>query len=284
MTGDAPAARSAVAGDDGGESLDSAVALLRQRALPLLVPAAVLAAAEQWLLALLRTRAELAPPFWFPGDDWGRWWEITVTGLALEVGIIALLGAYAGAAAGPALLGHRTGGWRLWWRARPIGALLIALALTVLAWFATYLGGVGLVLVGAFFGLVTPVLAMDRVGNPFRALGRSASLSASGGLRVARIRILGYLTWLVIRFALGTGWLAVAALVLGLSDVSGADWLPWATAIAWGLANTVAYAALACLDAVLLVEARIRVEGLDIALRHRRARGGDEAAILVVAR
>ncbi|KUL30970.1 hypothetical protein [Actinoplanes awajinensis] len=267
-----------------GESLDGAIVLLRRRALPLLLVAAVLAAGEQVLLTSLRADAGLMPPFYLPGADAGDWWRTVVTGLAAEVGIIALLGAYAGAATGPALLGRAAGGWRLWLRTRPWWSVPVALLLAALAWPAGWAGLFGLVVLYGLFGLATPLLTLDRVSGPLTALGRSARLSTRGGLRVTRIRIVGYLTWLGIRFALGTGWIAVASLVTDVTDVSGADWLHWALPIAWGLANTVAYAALACLDAVLLVEARIRTEGLDIVLGRARARGEDDAAALVAGR
>ncbi|WP_203817905.1 hypothetical protein [Paractinoplanes ferrugineus] len=265
-----------------GESLDCAVVLLRQRAVPLLVVSAVLAAGEQWLLGVLRAGAGLLPPYYEPHarlHQWGDWWQILATGFALEVGIVAVLGAYAGAAAGPALLGRPAGGWSLWRRARLGRTLPVALLLAVAAWPLAWGGVVGLLALCALFGLATPILAMERTGNPLRALGRSAALSVRGGLRVARVRFLGYLTWLAIRFALGAAWLAVADTVLGLAG-AGSGWVRWATPVAWGLANTVAYAALACLDAVLLVESRIRTEGLDIGVRRSRARGEDETAML----
>jgi hypothetical protein len=50
------------------------------------------------------------------------------------------------------------------------------------------------------------------------------------------------------------------------------------------LANAVAYSALACVAAVLLLETRIRTEGLDIAIGRARSRGEDDAAVLVYAR
>ncbi|MBB4743489.1 putative anti-sigma-YlaC factor YlaD [Actinoplanes octamycinicus] len=263
-----------------GESLDGAVALLRQRALPLLVAAAILAAGEQWLLTLVGAAEDLPAVYDWTQADFDVWWPSIATGLALEVGIIALLGAFAGAAAGPALLGRVMSHREVLRRSRPGRALLIAVLLTAVAWPAAYAGLVGFVLLYGLFGLATVILTMDRVGNPVTALIRSARLSGRG-LRVARIRILGFLVWLGIRFALGVGWMAVAGLILGFSRPS---WLGWAATFAWTLANTVAYAALACLDAVLLVEARIRTEGLDIALNRSRSRGEDEAATLVVAR
>ncbi|WP_221320438.1 hypothetical protein [Actinoplanes sp. L3-i22] len=267
-----------------GESLDSAVALLRQRALPLLVVAAVLAAGEQVLLTRMRLAVpSLYPPFWFPDEwDFAAWWQIVATGLAIEVGIITLLGAFTGAAAGPALLGRSMGNGAVLRRARLGWALLIAVLLAAVAWPAAYFGLAGVIVLYALTGLTTPILTLDRPGNPFGALWRSARLSGRGGLRVVRIRILGYLSWLGIRAALGLGWIAVADMLA--YNVLDASWLSWAVPAAWGVANTVAYAALACLDAVLLVEARIRTEGLDIALNRSRARGEDEAATLVDAR
>ncbi|GAA2900734.1 hypothetical protein Acy02nite_85230 [Actinoplanes cyaneus] len=264
-----------------GESLDGAVALLRQRALPLLAVAAVLAAGEQVLVTRMRAAAPgLEPPFYLPDHfNFGVWWQILATGLAIEVGIITLLGAFTGAAAGPALLGRPASHGTVLRRTRVVWALLLALLLAAVAWPAAYFGLVGVVLLYALTGLVTPVLTLDRPGNPVVALGRSVRLSARGGLRVGRVRIVGYLTWLGIRGALGLGWIAVGDLLA--YNFLGASWLDRAVPIAWGVANTVAYAALACLDAVLLVEARIRTEGLDIALNRSRARGEDESETLV---
>ena len=60
----------------------------------------------------------------------------------------------------------------------------------------------------------------------------------------------------------------------------GGDLVAWLVPVAWGVVNTVAYAALACLDAALLVETRIRTEGLDIEIERERARGGDGSGAL----
>ncbi|GIF02573.1 hypothetical protein [Actinoplanes siamensis] len=270
-------------GTTAGESLDSAVALVRQRALPLLSMAALLAAGEQWLLTGMRRAVPLQPPF-FLFDSWNfdAWWRIVATGLATEVAIVTLLAAFAGAAVAPALLGRAATHRELFRRTPVLASLLVAAVLAGIAWPAAYAGLVAVIALYALTGLATPILAMERTGNPFVALFRSVALSARGGLRVARIRILGYLSWLAIRFALGLGWIAVADLLAW--DVTEAGWLDWAVPGAWVVANTAAYAALGCLDAVLLVEARIRTEGLDIALNRSRARGEDETAVLVTAR
>ncbi|WP_052311673.1 MULTISPECIES: hypothetical protein [unclassified Actinoplanes] len=294
MRGEAGAAVLPLRVATAGESLDNAVALLRRRALPLLVMAAVLAAGEQVLLHRLRTGLYLRPPFYWPdmGYDpyygyrgqpgaFGVWWQVVATGLATEVLIITLLGAYAGAAAGPALVGRSVTNRGVLRRTPPWSALLIAVVLAAAAWPLAYLGLVGLIVLYGLFGLAVPMLAFDGV-NPVRAVVRSGQLSVRTGARVARVRILGYLTWLGIRAALGFGWIAVAGMLA--VNVADAGWLDWVVPIAWGIANTVAYAALACLDAVLLVDARIRTEGLDIALHRARARGEDDAAVVAGAR
>ena len=130
------------------------------------------------------------------------------------------------------------------------------------------------------FSLTSAVLVIDRSGNPFGALWRSARLTARGGLRGFWTLICAYLTWFVIRFALGSGWVWI------LTRLSGGEpaWLTWLTPAAWALANAVAYSALGCVAAVLLVETRIRTEGLDIAIGRARSRGEDPAATLGHAR
>ena len=55
----------------------------------------------------------------------------------------------------------------------------------------------------------------------------------------------------------------------------------WLVLLMWGLAGAVSCAALACFDAVLVIDTRIRTEGLDIALRRAVANGTDPAEALV---
>jgi hypothetical protein len=260
-----------------GELLDSAMSLVRQRALLLLSAAAVLAVAEQLVLAPLREAAGLSAPYFWPSGSVGVWWALIALGFAMEATIITLLGGLAAAAAVPALLGRQVRDRALWRAGRPPSTVAAAVLFGGACGVAAFMGFLPLIFVYGLFGLAAPALVIDRAGNPFSALARSARLASRSGLRACWIRLVAYLTWFAIRFALGAGWIALLLTFSGTNP----QWLYWATPIAWALANTVAYASLACVDAMLLVEARIRSEGLDIAISRARSRGEDEAAALV---
>nr|WP_230416941.1 hypothetical protein [Micromonospora tarapacensis] len=244
--------------------LDSAVLLLRGHASVLLPFSAALAAGEQLVLLPLRTAVAAVPPLWWaPGlDGLAPYWLLLTVGAATEAMIILLVGNPAGRAAGGALLGHRATAGELW---RPTGArwgataLLCVLVGTIMmlvslpgpTWFVGF----------ALLGAVAPALVVDRV-TPARAIARSATLALRLDGRAGALRVLGYLVWWLIRVGLGWG-LFTGLTTLGLI----AD--GWAHAVAmlvWAAVNAVAYAALACLDAVIHLETRIRTEGLDIHL------------------
>jgi len=264
-----------------GELLDAAMALLRSRALPLLVAGVLLGLLEQALLVPLRAAALVTPPYYGPArGHFGQWWSITSVGFASEIVILTLLGALAAAAAGPALLGRAVRHRQLWARTRPLSTVVVALFLGAVGLAGAVAGLVPWLLIYGLFSLAPAVLVIDRSGNPFGALWRSAQLTVRGGLRGFWTLICAYLTWFVIRFALGSGWVWV------LTRLSGGEpaWLSWLTPAAWALANAVAYSALACVAAVLLLETRIRTEGLDIAIGRARGRGEDDSAALVHAR
>ncbi|MFC4068451.1 hypothetical protein [Actinoplanes subglobosus] len=267
-----------------GEILDAAVALLRRHAAPLLTLALALSAAEQLLLSQLRTFAELSPPlyYWRITSEDIDWVPVVATGLATEAFIIALLGAVAGAAAGPALLGRRIRDRDVLRRSRPLTALLVAAILAVITFGAAVAGFIGVIFVYGLAGLAAAVLTVDRTANPFTAIGRAVGRCTRNGMRGVFLRLLGYLVWLAIRIALGSGWIVAADMVTSVAGWSW--WLDWAVPIAWALANAVAYAALGCLDAVLLLEIRIRTEGLDIAVNRARSLGKDPATALAVRR
>ena len=258
-----------------GELLDAAMALLRRRALPILLASAVLATAEQLLLAPARRAAFLTPPFYGPAEEHiGAWWTVVAAGFGTELVIVTLLGALAGAAAGPALLGREVRDRELWRHTRPVATVFLAVTLGCTGAVGAFLGLVPWMLVFGLFGMTAPALVIDRARNP---LGRSAGLSVRAGLRGFWILQAAYLTWFCVRFSLGAGWTQLASFVTG-AEPSRAWWIG---PLAWGLANTIAYAALACVGAVLLLDVRVRTEALDIAISRTRSRGGDEAAALV---
>ncbi|WP_433797062.1 hypothetical protein [Actinoplanes sp. CA-252034] len=266
-----------------GEILDAAVALLRRHAAPLLTLSLALSALEQLLLAKVRTFSSaggLVFHFWRIKSEQIDWVPAVAAGLAGEAFIIAVLGACAGAAAGPALLGRPLSGRQLLRRARPLPALLLALTLAALTFGAAVAGFIGVIFVYGLAGMATAVLTVDRTANPFTAMGRAVGRATRTGMRGVFLRLLGYLVWLAIRLALGTGWIVTADMIAPVTG--GAWWVTWAVPVSWALANAVAYAALACLDAVLLLEIRIRTEGLDISVNRARSLGTDPAHALVV--
>jgi hypothetical protein len=252
-----------------GELLDAAVQLLRINARLLLIAAFVLAVCEQAVLFPLRAAAGVAGTTdLFTSDDGGLWWLVFCIGLTTEGVVLALLGGLTGAAAGPALLGTPAPArdlLRQWGRRAPallvlalaVGLILLPSAVVALPWFYFF---------GAI-GLAAPALVVDRVG-PGGALARSFNL-APVGLRGVAIRLGSYGGWAAIRVAIGWGTGALLETVLPsdalLSRV--------ATVTVWVLANTVVYAALASLDAVLYLESRMRVEGLDVAVGRSRRLG-----------
>jgi len=259
-----------------GELLDAAMTLLRARAVPLLALAGVLAVLEQALLMPLRQLASASPPVYGPArGSFGLWWTLVATGFAAEAFIICVLGAVAAAAAGPALLGRPLRDRELWGRTRPLVVLPAAAGFAALCGVAAFAGFVGWLLAYGFFGLVSAVLVIDRAGS----FGRAARLAGRNGMRGAWTRLAAYLTWFAVRMVLGAGWVAFFSAVSGDAP----EWLTWLVPLAWAFANTIAYAALACVDAVLLLETRIRTEGLDIAISRARSRGEDDAAPLVYA-
>ncbi|GAA2561570.1 hypothetical protein GCM10010435_36730 [Winogradskya consettensis] len=259
-----------------GELLDAAMTLLRARALPLLATAFVLAGLEQAVLVPLRGFAQVSAPLYLPEDGhFGAWWTLVSAGFGIEGFIICVLGALAAAAAGPALVGQSVRDRELWTRMRPISTLVTAIVLGTICGIAAFAGFVGWIFAYGLFGLVSGVIVIDRAGPSFV---RAARLASRGGLRGVWTRLAAYLTWLAVRVVLGAGWVAAFDLFTGGGLP---DWSSWAAPIAWTLANTVAYAALGCVDAVLVLETRIRTEGLDIAVSRARSRGEDPAVALV---
>jgi hypothetical protein len=272
-----------------GELLDASVALLRTRAGLLITAGFLAAAAEQALLLPLRRLADLDLRY-LPADDrWPEWTLLVVVGFATEASAIAGLGGPAAAAAPRALLGRAAP--RPERAARPAaataavavvaGAACGSVAATGYAWPATWFL-LALVTVPLWIwaygslGLAVPAVVVDRLG-PARAIRRSVRLSSRSVLRTVRIRVLGYAGWFTVRLAWGTGALSLVGLVYTSPDTTMDALLISAVYL---VVNALAYPMLACLDAVLHLEARIRTEGLDIALRQALHRGVETAPLL----
>lgn len=278
-----------------GELLDAAVALLRVR-WRLLVGCGVAAAAvEQAVLFPLRRLADVDASYYPPDDRWENWTLLVVVGFATEAAIIAGLGFPAGRLAPRALLGSAAPASEP--AVRPVSAVvpvaaaagvLVGLAVAPLLWWQPpdLVSLVGLAVFVAFpiwvwvygsVGLAVPAVVIDRL-DPVRAAGRSIVLAHRGALRTVRVRVLAYLAWFLLRLAWGLGALTLISLVYTSPGPTGDNVLMAAVYLA---ANALGYPALACLDAVLHLEARMRTEGVDIALRRALDRGRDPAPALI---
>ncbi|PMR60554.1 hypothetical protein C1A38_13800 [Verrucosispora sp. ts21] len=247
-----------------GELLDSAVLLLRGHLGALLPLAGALALVEQLLLLPLRSAVGVEPPLWWTLSmgSLGPFLVLLAIGAATEAMIITLLGNPAARAAGSALVG-RPASVRDLLRPRDArwGATLLLCPVVGVTMLLASLPGPTWFLGFALLGGVAPALALDRL-RPLRAPARSVTLALRVGGRAAGLRLLGYLVWWLLRVGLAWG------LFTGLSGLNLIA-TGWAVAVAmllWTAVNMVGYAGLACLDAVLHVETRIRTEGLDIRL------------------
>ncbi len=262
-----------------GELLDAGISLLRRHPARLLGLSAALAVAEQLALLPLRFSTDLVPPHYLPNWLGGipGFWLLLSVGAGTELVAVTLLGAAAASCAVPALLGPAAGGPRRIgvrrWAVLVVLALLLGLAGAVGFGLAT----LGWPVVIVCTGLIAPVYAVDlvpggpgRPGDPpgrpiglWRSVGRGFGLVFGSGLRPGAVRLLNYLAWLLVRLALGTGLLATVRLAVDIrSDLAEAV----LAMVGYALADTVAYAAAGCLDAVLHLETRIRLEGLDLAV------------------
>lgn len=260
-----------------GEVLDAAVSLMRGYGRVLVPVAAVLALAEQLVLGPLRVAASADPPAYLPDLNLlGVYWLLLCVGAATEATIIAALGGLTSRAAGAAVLGHRLPARELLrLPGSRFGAVALVAGMVGVIMFGASLAGPVWVIGYALCGLAVPALVLDRVG-PGGALGRGAVLAGRSGLRAGAIRVLGYLAWLAIRVGIGFGGIAA----LSLAGVDDPHWTGLISAAAWLVVNSIAYPTLACLDAVLLLETRMRTEGLDILLSRARRHGPLTPALL----
>jgi hypothetical protein len=274
-----------------GELLDAAVTLLRVRG-PLLVGlGAAAASAEQAVLFPLRRLADVDSSYYPADDRWAAFGLLIVVGFAAEAAIIAALGGPSSAAAPRALLGgaapspergNRAAAATFLVAAVVAAACGVAIA-TVFVWPGNILFvlmlpvtvGLWVCLYGTL-GLAVPAVVIDRL-DPVRAIGRSIVLSLRGFLRTMRVRVLAYFGWFVIRLAWGFGVLQL----IGLGYTSPSPTVDnLLMAAVFFIVNALAYPMLACLDPVLHLEARMRTEGVDIALRRALDQGIDPTRAL----
>ncbi|GAA1331740.1 hypothetical protein [Actinocatenispora thailandica] len=236
-----------------GELLDASVVLLRRGWPPLVALGLVLALGQQALVGLV---APMPDQVW---TDPAGFWAWLGVWLGTESTAIAILGAPASVAAAGVVAGEPVGRRTLLtapgrrWPAT-LGLAVLVGAVAVGGAFAC--GLPWLVAYGAA-GLLVPVLIADRATGG-QVIARPLVLLGRGGCRAGGIRLLGYFGWLAVRLAVGIG----AQQLLGELPLP----VPFAGAIGWVVVDALAYPALACLDACLHVENRMRTEGLDLAL------------------
>jgi hypothetical protein len=274
-----------------GELLDAAIGVFRRQAVRLLAVAVGLAAVEQ--LALYPIRRGMFPDIhdYFSGVAYGafdlsaRWWLLVAAGIGTEAAVITMLGAVA---AGPArqLLFARTPGACPRMSPRPIGTIVLGVGVGVLAFATFWAGVVPWLFCFMFTALAAPVLVADaRLGRsgaargPRRlsvpgALGRSLRLVRRSGLRPGGVRLLAYGSFTALRLLLAlAGGAALDSLVRIPIAVSYALWIG---------VNATAYACVAAVDAAAHLEARMRLEGLDLELDRALRTGSALSDALVV--
>jgi hypothetical protein len=237
-----------------GELLDAAGQLLRGRAgLWLLVAAAGLAIVEQFVLFVLRGYFGLGPDdeFW---ETFGPQMLMVIIGVGFEATIINVLGPMAGRRAAFAV-GITPPSKRTAWERTLITAPIAGLT----TFLGAFLGPVWL-LAYSLFGVSGASIGLENRG-PLSALGRGARLAFRGGMRVSWVRLLGYLSWLLLRLAFTLGMASLMGLLVLDGDVE-----YWIRIGGFALINTATYAYLAALDACALAESRFRSEAWDIRL------------------
>ncbi|GIG65642.1 hypothetical protein [Phytomonospora endophytica] len=259
-----------------GELLDAAATLLRAHWKPLLAGSFGLAAVEQVIMTWMRlsTQDALAPRY--SSDLFGEptvLWLWMIAGLTTEILIITVLGVPASRAALATVLDRPAPGFaELYVRGVPWGrVVVVAVIIAPVAALTAAMCGLPWFVVYAFGGLIVPVLIID--GAPLgTAIGRGLALAGRAGCRAAGVRLLGYGSWLLVRLAITCGAWSAADQIASYSSILEGNLL-LVLGGAYLAINTMAYAMLACLDAVTLIETRIRTEGLDIVLTRAAARG-----------
>ncbi len=268
-----------------GELLDGAVAVLRARPGRLVGLGILLAVLEQVALYPLRSLADQDISLFPASFGLTEYGYLIMLGFASEAMIIAVLATVAAGRIGHVLLGRSAPPPQ---PIRPGAVVVVVLtvglvAATTLAPFPVVLDRLQIlgflvawmlaivmwVIPYGLLGLAAPAVVVERRGGG-SALLRSLRLSSRDGMRVVWIRVLGYGSWALVRIGLIT---ATITLVNLWGHLPSSTWDRIAISVAAIVVNAVAYPVLACLDVMLLLEARMRTEGLDISLRWALRRG-----------
>jgi hypothetical protein len=270
-----------------GELLDGAIAVLRTRPGRLVGLGALLGVLEQLLLYPLRSLSDQDISL-LPAT--GRLVEfglLVIAGFATEAMIIATLATVAAGRSGRVLLGRFAPAVQPVRRAGAVAVVVmvglvvavtvapfpvvldglqaagfpVAWALAIVMWAVPY----------GLLGLAAPALVVEHRG-PASALARSARLAAREGLRVVWIRVLAWASWALVRIGFVLAVVTLLAVISG-GSLPSSTWDRIAISAALVIVNAVAYPVLGCLDTMLLLEGRMRTEGLDISLRWALRRG-----------
>jgi hypothetical protein len=286
-----------------GELLDGAFTLLRSRLRPLVGLGALLAVVEQAVLFPLRRWSDQDLSLFPATHRLSQFALLVVAAFATEAAVIAILGGVAATSAPRALLGSRAPATPPAPAGGPASAVLpVAVAAAITAavaaltaipfvlvldrwqWFGFVAAGFFTMLAWpipyGLLGLGAAVAVIERRG-PLSAVWRGLRLAGRMGMRTGWIRCLGYVNWLILRVAIYGAVIGLVTLVVEPSSSTMDNLVMAAAAV---LVNCLAYPALACLDVLLVLEARMRTEGLDLALRRDRSRGVSSEASLWAAR
>lgn len=270
-----------------GELLDGAVAVLRTRPGRLVSLGILLAVLEQAALFPLRSLADQDSSLFPATDRLAEFGFLVVAGFATEAMIIATLATVAARRGGQVLLGRFTPPPAPVRRGSAVAVVLVvglvaALTVAPFPFVLESLQAVGFpvawilaVVVWAvpygLLGLAAPALVVEQ-RSAGAALARSARLAGRDGLRAVWIRLLAWASWALVRNALVVGVVLLLAVGWG-GNLPSSTWDRLAIAGALIIINAVAYPVLGCLDTMLLLEGRMRTEGLDIALHWALRRG-----------
>ncbi|HEY9476606.1 MAG TPA: hypothetical protein VIS06_22500 [Mycobacteriales bacterium] len=256
-----------------GDILDGTFATIRRNPRTTLGLSALLVTGQELLsLAAQALTGELPTVvFGGTGDDLATPGVGTLAGYVISAVVGAVLTGMIVLVVSEDVLGRRSTAGQVWRRVRPrTGALMVG---AVLAGALPYLGlvllvGPGMLLWGGW-ALTTPALVLEGLG-PFRAVRRSWRLVRRSFWRIWAIRALSVLLGNIMKLLVAVPFALVATVIALLVGADPDGQLPGfvVAIVAFGaiVAGTLVEPFYAGVLALLYVDRRMRVEGLDIAV------------------